>query len=71
MSEKNTKQVAKRKNRSETAKVIADIAGCTPTNVRQVMNGDHDNEKILTATILYEQGKNELIKEIKKLVPFE
>jgi hypothetical protein len=70
MPKKLSKQALKRRLRDETASIIADIANKTPRYVRMVKNGEKNNDAILNATILYEQGKNELIQKIKKLVPF-
>jgi hypothetical protein len=71
MAENSIQQTTKRKKYSETACIIAGIAKVTPAYVRMVMNGDKDNPKILDATIIYEEGKNELIQRVKELVPFE
>lgn len=70
MAKNQSKQDTIRKKRSETAATIADIAKVTPAFVRMVMNGDRENDQILNATIIYEQGKNQLIKHIEKIVPF-
>lgn len=70
MSENPSKQTKTRKKRSDTASVIAGISKRSPRLVNMVMNGDVENEAVLTATILYEQGKSELIKKIQQLVPF-
>lgn len=70
MAENPNKQTLKKKKRSETATVIADISGFSKRHVRLVIDGERTNEDILEATILYEQGKSELIKKIKELVPF-
>lgn len=70
MSENQNKQEINSKRRKETASVIADIARVSPAYVRMVMNGDKNNDQILTATVMYEQGKSKLIKAIEKAVPF-
>lgn len=59
-----------RKKRSETAKVIASISPYSIRHVQMVMQGERNNDLILEASILYEQGKSELIQKIKELVPF-
>ena len=64
------KQKTNRKKRTDTASIIAGIAKKSPRLVNMVMNGQVENEKILTATILYEQKKNQLIKEIERLITF-
>jgi hypothetical protein len=35
-----------------------------------VINGETTNEPVLEAVITYREGKNKLIQEIEKLVPF-
>jgi hypothetical protein len=70
MSENPAQQKRKAKKRTETATTIAGLAHVTPRLVRMVMNGEVNNDDILNATIIYEQGKSELIKKIKELVPF-
>ena len=70
MTEKPIQQSSNRKTRSETATVIAEIFDLSPRQVRRVMNGDSENPSVLDATIIYEEGKNALLEEVKKLVPF-
>lgn len=70
MAKSDRKQEPKRKKRDETASVVASIVGCTPANVRMVMNGEVDNDTILDLTIEYRKGKTELIKHLESLVPF-
>lgn len=70
MSKFPIEQTKKRKKRSETATVIASISGFSKRHVQLVMNGDRENEQILTASILYEQEKSKLIQKVKQLVPF-
>lgn len=64
------KQVPKRRRNTETASEIAAKFGVSPAYVRMVINGERENESILTAAIVYMEGKNELLEEIDKLVPF-
>lgn len=71
MAENSIQQTPKRKKYSETACIIAGIASVTPAYVRMVLNGDKENQQILDAAIIYEEGKNELIKRVQELVPFE
>lgn len=70
MAEKPKVKAQKRKKRDETASVVAQMANCSAANVRMVMAGDVENEKILAATIMYRQGKSELIKHIEQIVQF-
>lgn len=70
MLENSNKQSPKGSRRTETASTIADIANVTPRYVRMVLNGERENEDILTAAIVYEEGKNELLEKVKQLVPF-
>ncbi len=60
----------KHPTRDDTATVIANVLGYTPRYVRMVMNGESENDDILTAAITYKEGKNRLLQEVKKLVPF-
>lgn len=71
MPEKPIKQAQKRKKNTETAYEIASKFGVTPRYVRMVLNGERDNQAILDAAIIYEEGKNELLEKVKELVPFE
>lgn len=70
MAKKLEEKTPMRKKRDETAKEIARLARCSTSYVRKVMNGDRESEEILTATILYQQGKSKLLKSIEQLVPF-
>ncbi len=85
MPENPSKQELDRKKRSETAKVISEIANRSPRLVRMVINGEVENEPILISTVVYEQeikkarekateaykeAKSLLIKAVEKAVPF-
>lgn len=70
MAEKPLQQSSKRKKRTETAAVIADLAGTSPRYVNMVMNGERENQDILDATIIYEEGKQRLLALVNELVPF-
>jgi hypothetical protein len=70
MSENSNNQAVKLKLRDEAASVVASIFDLTPRAVRMVINGETTNEPVLEAVITYREGKNKLIQEIEKLVPF-
>jgi hypothetical protein len=70
MPETPNNQAVKPKIRDEAASVIASIFHISPRAVRMVMNGETTNEPVLEAVITYREGKNKLIQEIEKLVPF-
>jgi hypothetical protein len=70
MSENPNNQAVKLKLRDEAASVVASIFHLTPRAVRMVINGETTNESVLEAVITYREGKNKLIQEIEKLVPF-
>lgn len=71
MSKNIANNTALKHKRDETATIVAGIFGLTPRHVRRIMNGECENEDVLDATIIYLEGKNQLIKEVEKLVPFE
>jgi hypothetical protein len=58
----------KRKKKDETAAVIAEKAGLSDRHVRRVINGECENEKVLTAAITYIEGKNQLLQEVERLL---
>lgn len=70
MAKKYRKQILNKKKRDDTATVVGEIFTVTPDYVRKVNNGERENEKIIEACVLYQQGKSELINQIKELVPF-
>jgi predicted transcriptional regulator len=65
MAENSIQQTTKRKKNTETASTIAGLAGVTPAYVRMVLNGEKENQEILDAAIIYEEGKNELLEKVK------
>lgn len=71
MQKDPNKQAVKVKMRDEAASVVATIFHLTPRAVRMVINGDTTNESVLEAVITYREGKNKLIQEIERLVPFK
>jgi predicted transcriptional regulator len=71
MAENSIQQTSKRKKNTETASTIAGLAGVTPAYVRMVLNGEKENQEILDAAIIYEEGKNELLEKVRELVPFD
>jgi hypothetical protein len=71
MSENPKHKTGTLKKRTETASVIANMSGFSKRHVQLVIEGKRNNEEILEASILYEQGKSELIQQIKELVPFQ
>lgn len=70
MTEKPNKQSINGNKRDETASIVAAKFGLTPRQVRRVINGESENEPVLTAAIIYKEGKNKLIKAIEELIPF-
>lgn len=63
-------QVPKEPNHREITAIVADIVGVTPDYVRKVLNGENNNEQVMTAYMEYLEGKKRLIKAVKELVPF-
>lgn len=57
------------RRRDDTAAIVAKMFGVTEDYVRKVRNGDREDEEILATIIEFEQGKNNLIKAIEKMIP--
>jgi hypothetical protein len=58
------------KKRSETASIIAQAYGVTPRYVRMVAEGKRNNEAIFSAYMQFNEAKNNLLKAVEELVPF-
>jgi hypothetical protein len=54
----------------DTCTIIADMFRVTPRYVRMVRDGERENQKILEAYMIMKEGKNELLKVVKALIPF-
>ncbi len=54
------------------ARVIktAECVGVSPRYVNYVINGERNNETVLSAFEMIAKGENKLLDEVKKLVPF-
>jgi hypothetical protein len=64
------RKMAKR-NAALAARVnkTADITGVSKDFVRKVINGERENETVFSVYMSLYEGENELVKEVKKLVP--
>lgn len=56
--------------RASTVKDTAELMGVSPRQVRRVLCGDQENEKIIEVFMEITERKNMLLEEVKKLVPF-
>lgn len=56
--------------RAATMLETASIVRKSKRHVRRVMDGDNDNDVIEDVFMFLTEGKNKLIEEAKKLVPF-
>ena len=48
----------------------ADLVGVSKRAVQLVLNGDRNNETVMTVFMELQEGENKLLQEVKKLVPF-
>jgi hypothetical protein len=60
----------KTRKRDEISVLVASIHGVSPRYVQMVRAGERENEAILTTVMDLLEGKNKLVDEVKKLVPF-
>ncbi|MBS1642371.1 MAG: hypothetical protein JSR11_07795 [Bacteroidetes bacterium] len=68
--EKNKRKIKDRDTiRAARVKKTAGIIGVSERTVRRVINGDTDNENVMSAFMLITEGENKLLNEVKKLVP--
>ncbi len=56
--------------RAATVKETAMLVGVSQRYVRMVMAGDRENDKVIEVFMELTEGKNLLLQEVKKLVPF-
>lgn len=56
--------------RAARVKKVARIAGVTEREVRNVLKGDRNNEKIISAYMEILEGENALMEAVKQLIPF-
>lgn len=59
------------KKRDDWASIVAEMYDVTPGYVRQVRNGDRNNEEILATIMDLVEGKEKLVEAVKKLVPID
>lgn len=57
-------------SRAATIKETATLVGVSQRHVQLVMNGDRQNDKIVEVFMEITEGKNLLLQEVKKLIPF-
>lgn len=48
----------------------ADLTGLSVRQVYRVINGKSDNEEVMQTYMFLAEGENELIRQVKALVPF-
>ena len=70
MAKNSEKAIDIRKKRDDTAAIVAQIHHVTDGYVRKVINGERNNDSILSSYIKIKQEKNKLIEAVKELVPF-
>jgi vacuolar-type H+-ATPase subunit I/STV1 len=63
MSKNNTTA----QNRSDSARVVAEIVGVSPSLVHKVRSGDRNNDEVIAALIDYKKEKEKLIARIKQI----
>ena len=56
--------------RAATIKKTAELVGVSKRYVRMVMDGDRESETVTTVFMELTEGKNALLEEVKKLIPF-
>ena len=49
----------------------AELAGVSPRQVRRVLRGEQENQNVFTVFMELTEGKNMLLQEVKKLIPFK
>ena len=57
-------------SRAATIKETAQLVGVSQHYVRMILNGKRENDKIMEVFMEITEGKNLLLQEVKKLVPF-
>jgi hypothetical protein len=68
---KNPKKTTCRNpEKAATVKKVAAIHHVEPAFVYMVLRGDRNNEAILSTYMLLQEGSNDLLNAVKKLVPF-
>lgn len=57
---------SKKSQRSDVARLTAEICGVTPSYVRKVIKGYRRNERVLRVYFMIRLGKEKLLAEVKK-----
>lgn len=57
-------------SRAATINETAEVVGVTPSMVRKTLATDRNNEVVENVFMFITEGKNQLLEEAKKLVPF-
>lgn len=70
MPKNSTQQRPKRKKPEEIVRILADKHALTTRQIQNIISGDSINEKVFADYMIYTEQHNELLREVKKLVPF-
>ena len=57
-------------HKASLVKKTADICGVSESYVYKILDCDRDNENVMATYMTLMQGENQLLEEVKKLVPF-
>lgn len=69
--EKSNRNKSKRDiKRAATIIETAELTGVSTRSVRRIMESEQKNETVVMVFMEIEEGKNKLLSEVKKLVPF-
>lgn len=65
------KKGVKHNYRDDIANIVAELHQVTPDYVRKIRRGEKENEEIMATIMDVHEAKNNLIKEVKRLIPVE
>ncbi len=69
--DKNKENIKKRDAvLTSRVKKTAEITGVSNRYVRMIINGERQNEDVLSTYMFIQEGENKLLREAKLLVPF-
>lgn len=70
MSKKSTKPSKRDIKKAATILDTAELVGVSPRQVRRVLSGEQENQNVFSVFMELTEGKNLLLEEVKKLIPF-
>ena len=71
MAKKSNNTRKRDAKKAATVKDTAELVGVSERQVRRVLDGEHENEKVISVFMTLTEGNNRLLEEVRQLIPFK